>query len=264
MRRAVELWNAGEHALAQFHLIFAGLPPCGDEGAQLRIFVAEKMLEAGVSPDVLLKAQGVDPASLAAFDAPLAKFNFNEAQSRDWHGRWDGRGNVEEAAWRRGKNRLKPLIDFLESLGSRARRWRREEEKPHEVEPARPKPETERPGTRLEYAKPDYPLPRPGKGEPVDLPGLPGVKGTDQTNRGAKAADYNTDLTRGEFESRLLEQGWSAQPTSDGKAMNYSSPDGARYSVRDFSKSTGGATAEYFHPRSNTKDADMKLRLRSE
>jgi hypothetical protein len=58
MRRAAELWNAGEPALAQFHLIFAGLPPCGDEGAQLRIFVAEKMLEAGISANVLLKAQG--------------------------------------------------------------------------------------------------------------------------------------------------------------------------------------------------------------
>ncbi len=32
VRRAAELWNAGEPALAQFHLIFAGLPPCGDEG----------------------------------------------------------------------------------------------------------------------------------------------------------------------------------------------------------------------------------------
>ena len=58
MRRAAELWNAGEPALAQFHLIFAGLPPRGDEGAQLRIFVAEKMLEAGISANVLLKAQG--------------------------------------------------------------------------------------------------------------------------------------------------------------------------------------------------------------
>jgi len=263
MRRAVELWNEGEHALAQFHLIFAGLPPCADEGAQLRAFVAEKMLDAGVSPDVLLKAQGVDPASLAAFDAPLAKAHYNPDQPRDERGRWDGGGDVEEAAWRRGKNRLKPIIDFLESLGSRARRWGREEEKPHEAEPARPKPEAERPGNRLEYAKPDYPLPRPGEGEPVDVPGLPGVKGTDISKRRAGRANYITDLTRGEFETKLREQGWRSEPTSDEDVTNYFSADGAKYSVRNYSKSYEGPSADYFHME-GTGRPDMKLRLRAD
>lgn len=109
------------------------------------------MLEAGVSPDVLLKAQGVDPASLPEFDAPLEKANYDPDQPRDERGRWDG-GGIGEAGWR-GKNRLKPIIDFLELLGSRARRWGREEEKPREAMPeAAPKtqPESERPGNRLE------------------------------------------------------------------------------------------------------------------
>jgi hypothetical protein len=221
MQRAAELWNAGEPALAQLHLIFAGLPPCGDEGAQLRIFVAEKMLEAGVSPDVLLKAQGVDPASFAEFDAPLAKAHYNPDQPRDERGRWDGGGGIEEAAWRRGKNRLKPIIDFLEWFGAHTRGWGREEERPHEAKPeaAKPEPtpktqpETERPGNRLEYAKPDHPLPRPGKGEPVDIPGLPGVKGTDVSESSARMPNYELDLTRSEFEARLREQGWTSAPT---------------------------------------------------
>ncbi len=218
------------------------------------------MLEAGVSPNVLLKAQGVDPASLAAFDAPLAKFNFNEAQSRGWHGRWDGGGNVEEAAWRRGKNRLKPLIDFLESLGSRARRWMREHEAKPEPIP-KTQPETERPGNRLEYARPDYPLPRPGKGEPVDIPGLPGVKGTDDTDRRARMAVYEADLTRSDFEAKLLEQGWRAEPTSDGKAVNYFSADGAKYTVRDVSRSHDGPSADFYLDRNGS--IDLKLRLRT-
>jgi hypothetical protein len=161
MRRAVELWNAGEPALAQFHLIFAGLPTCGDEGAQLRAFIAEKMLQAGVSPDVLLKAQGVDPASLAAFDSPLEKVNYNPAEPRDERGWWSG-GGVEEAAWR-GKNRLKPIIDFLELLGTRARRWGAEEQRPHEAEPARPKPEPAQP-------KPEVSAPATDEGADLELP----------------------------------------------------------------------------------------------
>jgi len=30
MRRAAELWNGGDKALAHIHLAFAGLPPCDD------------------------------------------------------------------------------------------------------------------------------------------------------------------------------------------------------------------------------------------
>ncbi len=136
----------------------------------MRAFVAEKMLDAGVSPDVLLKAQGVDPASLAAFDAPLAKAHYNPAEPRNADGWWESGGVVEEAAWRRGRNRLKPIIDFLELLGSRARRWGREEGKPHEAEPARPKPETERPGNRLEYARPEVSVQGTEEGADLELP----------------------------------------------------------------------------------------------
>jgi hypothetical protein len=262
MRRAVELWNEGEHALAQFHLIFAGLPPCDGEGAQLRAFVAEKMLDAGVSPNVLLKAQGVDPASLAAFDAPLAKAHYNPDQPRDERGRWDG-GGIEEAAWRRGKNRLKPLIDFLESLGSRARRWVREHEAKPDPTP-KTQPENERLGTRLEYAKPDYLLPRPGKGEPVDIPGLPGVKGTDVSESSARMPNYVLGLTRSEFEAKLRDLGWRAELSSDGKAMNYFSPGGTKYSIRDDAKTFDGPTADYHFDARSRKLPDMKLRLRAE
>ena len=48
MRRAAELWNDGE-ALAHIHSAYASLPPCEEEQA-LRLFVADKLLEAGVTP----------------------------------------------------------------------------------------------------------------------------------------------------------------------------------------------------------------------
>ncbi|MDQ6702805.1 MAG: hypothetical protein M3Z96_06710 [Pseudomonadota bacterium] len=49
LRRACELWNAGERALAHIHLAHANLPPCDEERA-LRLFVADELLEAGVTP----------------------------------------------------------------------------------------------------------------------------------------------------------------------------------------------------------------------
>ncbi len=64
MRRAVELWNEGEKALAHIHLAYACLPPCEEEQA-LRLFVADELIEAGVTPADLMKAQGFDPAPLA-------------------------------------------------------------------------------------------------------------------------------------------------------------------------------------------------------
>ena len=64
MRRAAELWNEGEKALAHIHVAHASLPPCGEEQA-LRLFVADELIEAGVAPAALMKAQGFDPAPLA-------------------------------------------------------------------------------------------------------------------------------------------------------------------------------------------------------
>jgi hypothetical protein len=69
LRRACERWNEGEKALAHIHLAYARLPPC-EKVQALRLFVADKLIEAGVTPTVLMKAQGFDPAPL-----DLLKFN---------------------------------------------------------------------------------------------------------------------------------------------------------------------------------------------
>jgi hypothetical protein len=94
LRRAAELWNDGEKALAHIHLAHADLPPCGPDRA-LRLFVADELIEAGVTPETLMKSQGFDLAPLA-----LLKANFNPAQPR-WakgsgrdSGRWSGGASV--------------------------------------------------------------------------------------------------------------------------------------------------------------------------
>ena len=107
-------------------------------------------------------------------------------------------------------------------------------------------------------------LPRPGYGEEVSIPGLPDdIKGTDETRPSATMPNYKSDLTRDEFESRLSELGWSKEPSKDGAAMIYTK-DGAKYVVRDEAKSTGGPTADFYHPKGNGKKIDMKLRLRND
>jgi hypothetical protein len=66
--RACELWDDGENALAYIHLAHVGLPLCDEEQA-LRLFIANGLLESGVTPAALMRAQGFDAAPL-----PLSKY----------------------------------------------------------------------------------------------------------------------------------------------------------------------------------------------
>ncbi len=141
MRRAAELWNGGEKALAHFHLAFTGLPPCDDMDVVLRLFVADELIEAGASPATLMKAQGFDPA-------PLDMLKFNPAQPRwpagngDESGEWSGgSGNITPVAFRGGKERRRQgsrgRFNPFRAIGEFIDEFR----KPKESEPApEPKP----------------------------------------------------------------------------------------------------------------------------
>jgi hypothetical protein len=59
-----------------YHLAHASLPLCEEEQA-LRLLAADELIEAGVTPETLMKAQGFDPTPLA-----LLRANFNQAQPR--------------------------------------------------------------------------------------------------------------------------------------------------------------------------------------
>jgi len=129
-RRAAELWNAGEKALAHIHLAFAALPPCGDRDQALRLFVADELLKAGVPPATLMQAQGFDPA-------PLDLLKFNPAQPRvpagngRESGQWTGgeasiapvafRGRREKGGHRRGGGGFHPIHEFLDWLRGRSK-----------------------------------------------------------------------------------------------------------------------------------------------
>lgn len=153
MRRAAELWNEGDKALAHIHLASAALPSCEDMDLALRLFVADELIEAGVAPATLMKAQGFDPA-------PLDLLKFNPAQPR-WpagngrdSGRWSGGdGNVTPVAFRGGKERRRHggggRFNPFRAIGEFIDEFR----KPKESEPA---PETKPAQTEVpaEVSKP--------------------------------------------------------------------------------------------------------------
>jgi hypothetical protein len=147
LRRAAELWNDGEKALAHIHLAHTGLPPCGPDQA-LRLFVAAELIEAGVTPETLMKAQGFDPA-------PLAMLKFNPAQPR-WpagtgrdSGRWSGGASVDTAG----------VKDFVARLLLEAARRAARALRPSEPEPPNP-----------EVVNPETKPPEPPEAEDLQLP----------------------------------------------------------------------------------------------
>lgn len=160
MRRAAALWNEGEKALAHFHFAFTVLPPCDDMDLALRLFVADELIEAGVTPATLMKA-GFDPA-------PLDLSKFNPAQPR-WpagngrdSGEWSGGdGIVTPVAFRGAKERRRHRSDGGSNPFQAIREWLDEWRKPKESEPA---PEVKRPED--EDAKPESASPTASRPEP--------------------------------------------------------------------------------------------------
>ncbi|MGH6839598.1 MAG: hypothetical protein ACREDT_12535, partial [Methylocella sp.] len=84
LRRAAELWDEDEKALAHIHLAHANLPPCGEDEA-LRLFLAEECFSEGITPAELMKAQGYVSALLA-----LIKYNPDQPRVPAGSGRESG------------------------------------------------------------------------------------------------------------------------------------------------------------------------------
>ena len=80
----------------------------------------------------------------------------------------------------------------------------------------------------------------------------------DRTKPGSRFPNRGTDVTRAELEKNLSESGWSKSVSKDGKVTNFEK-DGARYSVREGAKSTGGPTADYY--KKGSQSPDLKIRL---
>jgi hypothetical protein len=84
IRRAGELWCAGDKALAQIHLAFLGLPKI-DEVDAYRLFLAETALEKGVSPSDLMEALGFPRAA-----RDIGKYNPDQPRVPAGSGRGSG------------------------------------------------------------------------------------------------------------------------------------------------------------------------------
>jgi hypothetical protein len=93
LRRAAKALARGEAALAGIHVAHAGLEKLDqDEGIAFRLFAAERLLDAGVSPRDLMAGLGLDPWPL-----DMLKANFDPDEPRDDHGRWTEGGPRSDA-----------------------------------------------------------------------------------------------------------------------------------------------------------------------
>jgi hypothetical protein len=89
-------WRRGEKALANIRLAFAQIPRLDDRSDAYRLFLAEELLDAGMSPAALMKALGFDPSR-----RDLAKYDPNQprvpAGSGRNSGRWGSGGGGAQA-----------------------------------------------------------------------------------------------------------------------------------------------------------------------
>jgi hypothetical protein len=92
IRRAGEIWRAGDKALAQIHLAFLGLPKI-DEADAYRLFLAGTALEKGASPSDLMKALGFPRAA-----RDIEKYNPDQPREPAGSGRESGQWTTGDGA----------------------------------------------------------------------------------------------------------------------------------------------------------------------
>ena len=86
--RAGKRWKDGEDCLALIHLALAGLHRLDDRDAARRLFMADRLMETGIEPGLILRALDLDATACDAFKL------YNEAQPRvpagsgDTSGEW--------------------------------------------------------------------------------------------------------------------------------------------------------------------------------
>ena len=79
-------WRRGDRALANVRLAFARIPRLDDRSDAYRLFLAEELLDAGMSPAALMKGLGFDEPARG-----LAKYDPNQPRVPAGNGRSSGR-----------------------------------------------------------------------------------------------------------------------------------------------------------------------------
>jgi hypothetical protein len=99
IRRAGEIWQTGDKALAQIRLVYIGLPPIDESGAY-RLDLSAGLLDKGFSPRLLLKELGF--SSVLRELKTLEKYSPDQprvpAGSGDESGRWTSGSGASASA----------------------------------------------------------------------------------------------------------------------------------------------------------------------
>lgn len=98
---AARIWKRGDKALANIRLAFARLPRLddapGDHAAAYRLFLAENLLEDGMSPEALMKLLCFDGshAAIAKYDPDQSRVPSGSGRSS---GQWTSTGDAPESS----------------------------------------------------------------------------------------------------------------------------------------------------------------------
>jgi hypothetical protein len=108
VKRASDQWSRGDKALAHIELAFAQLPRLETEEDSFRLFLAEDLLDKGMTPQALTRALG--------FNAALLKFDPSQPRQSAGHGRESGEWiKVRDVEAVNTSARIAPrVIPFLE------------------------------------------------------------------------------------------------------------------------------------------------------
>jgi hypothetical protein len=86
LESASDYWRRGEKALANIRLAYAALPRLEDRADAYRLFLAEELLDSGMSPGALMKRLGFEPSTRG-----FVKYDPNQPRVPAGNGRQSGR-----------------------------------------------------------------------------------------------------------------------------------------------------------------------------
>ncbi|HEY3798190.1 MAG TPA: hypothetical protein VGL58_07535 [Caulobacteraceae bacterium] len=114
LRRASDCWTHGDRAMAEMHIAVGGLGrvPSPAQSAH-RLFLADRLMEAGCPPETVMRAAGLVPSS--SDNEQLTKYSQDQPRVPAGSGRTSGR-------WTNGVDETSPQPSTLSRIGAGAAR----------------------------------------------------------------------------------------------------------------------------------------------
>ncbi len=96
IRRGAASWRDGDKAMAAMHLAMTGLTPLREpKAAARRLFMADQLMMAGATPEVIFRALDLEPPIQKAV---LSIGGYNPLEPRNLRGEWAVAGEIAEGA----------------------------------------------------------------------------------------------------------------------------------------------------------------------